>query len=228
MLHSHSGWSSVSNDVPARWHLKSRDGWEEARMTAFDSSRCSLMIGQVSVGPSEGGLQPLFSRGVRGEWPQPCVCSDTTLLCFWLCPFETYRNATPGHKRTGVNTESQCWKVVLTAESSAGIVQPGGWGWWGGWVGGVWDEANTSEGHQQVTVSRMYHKTAECHSLWRRSVKMKVCVCVFFFCVCVGAASIRVLQSYYLVYVEVCPSCTALQLYRTWHAHKQKHTSLLR
>lgn len=63
-------------------------------------------------------------------------------------------NVTLQHKRTGVNTERQCQKVGLTAENCR-IVQPGG----------LWGKANNIEGHWQVTLSHMSHKTAKHHSL---------------------------------------------------------------
>lgn len=80
---------------------------------------------------------------------QDCCAFECVLL-----RLASNRNVTSGHKRAGVNTDSQCQRVGLTAEPCR-IVQPGG----------LWGEANNIEGHWQVTLSHMSHKTGECRSL---------------------------------------------------------------
>lgn len=60
-------------------------------------------------------------------------------------------------KRSSVHAEREpVSRLVRTSESATGQCSPGG----------LWGEANNSEGHWQVALSRMHHKTAaECHSL---------------------------------------------------------------
>lgn len=141
----------------------------------------------------------LTSQAVCRKYSIPFLCSATRPLCFFSVSYWDWRQTEMQHrdiKRAGVNTQRQCQEVGLTAEQCR-IVQPGG----------LWGEARDSEGHRQVTLSHMSHKTGGCHSLQRSSVKMKrwqsrgvhVCLCVR---VCVVDAHV----ANCFVCADVCPS----------------------